>query len=135
MLPAGGSRRPVDHEAVDQNLHRLVIRGNEVFKFAVIKFRELLEQQMAKFDFGPDELGLVVPHQVNYRIIESALKKLDIPESRIFMNLERYGNTSSASVAIALDEARRSGRIPEGKYLSLIAFGAGLTWASALLRW
>ena len=77
----------------------------------------------------------VPPHQVNYRIIESALKKLDVPESKIYMNLEKYGNTSAASVGIALDEARRAGRIPEGSMLSLIAFGAGLTWASALLKW
>ena len=118
-----------------EKLHFLDIKGNEVFKFAVSAFRRLLEKQMRDFDFGPDELGLVVPHQVNYRIIESALKKLEVPEERIFMNLEKYGNTSGASVGIALDEAIREGRPQEGKYLSLIAFGAGLTWASALLRW
>jgi 3-oxoacyl-[acyl-carrier-protein] synthase-3 len=135
IIPAGGARRPVDQEAVEAGQHKLVIRGNEVFKFAVSKFRELLEEQMEHFGFGVDDLGLVVPHQVNYRIIESALKKLEVPEERIYMNLEKYGNTSAASVGIALDEAKRSGRIPAGKYLSLIAFGAGLTWASALLRW
>lgn len=135
IVPAGGSRRPVDALALEQLAHKLVIRGNEVFKFAVSKFRELMERQMREFGFGVDEIGLVVPHQVNYRIIESALKKLEVPESKIFVNLEKYGNTSAASVGIALDEARRSGRIIEGKYLSLIAFGAGLTWASALLRW
>jgi len=132
---AGGSRRPCDQAAVQEKLHFLDIKGNEVFKFAVSAFRRLLEKQMRDFDFGPDELGLVVPHQVNYRIIESALKKLEVPEERIFMNLEKYGNTSGASVGIALDEAIREGRPQEGKYLSLIAFGAGLTWASALLRW
>lgn len=132
---AGGSRRPCDHAAVQERMQYLEIKGNEVFKFAVSTFRSLLERQMRNFDFGPDDLGLVVPHQVNYRIIESALKKLDVPEEKIFMNLEKYGNTSGASVGIALDEAIREGRPKEGKYLSLIAFGAGLTWASALLRW
>lgn len=132
---AGGSRRPVDQEALDQRLHKLKMRGNETFKFAVSAFRSLVERQMEACDFGPDELGVVIPHQVNYRIIETALKKLEVPEERIFMNLEKYGNTSGASVGIALDEARREGRIPKGKYCSLIAFGAGLTWGSALLRW
>jgi 3-oxoacyl-[acyl-carrier-protein] synthase-3 len=132
---AGGSRRPTDIAAVQEKMNLLTIKGNDVFKFAVSTFRRLLEQQMHDFDFGPDGLGLVVPHQVNYRIIESALKKLDIPEEKIFMNLEKYGNTSGASVGIALDEAIRENRPQEGKYLSLIAFGAGLTWASALLRW
>lgn len=135
IVPAGGSRRPCDVPTVESAGHKLILRGNEVFKFAVTKFRELMENQMRTFGFTAGDIGLVVPHQVNYRIIESALKKLDVPEERIFMNLEKYGNTSAASVGIALDEARRSGRIPEGKYLSLIAFGAGLTWASALLRW
>lgn len=132
---AGGSRRPCDLAAVQEKMHFLSIKGNDVFKFAVSTFRRLLERQMREFDFGPEDIGLVVPHQVNYRIIESALKKLEIPEEKIFMNLEKYGNTSGASVGIALDEAIRENRPQEGKYLSLIAFGAGLTWASALLRW
>jgi len=132
---AGGSRRPCDHAAVQERMHFLELKGNEVFKFAVSTFRKLLERQMSDFGFGPDEIGLVVPHQVNYRIIESALKKLEIPEEKIFMNLEKYGNTSGASGGIALDEAIREGRPQEGKYLSLVAFGAGLTWSSALLRW
>ncbi|MAG56909.1 MAG: 3-oxoacyl-ACP synthase [Planctomycetes bacterium] len=132
---AGGSRRPVDQDALAERMNYLRIKGNEVFKFAVSTFRTLMEKQMRDHDFGPDDLGLVVPHQVNYRIIESALKKLEVPEEKIFINLEKYGNTSGASVGIALDEAIREGRVVEGKFLSLIAFGAGLTWSSALLRW
>lgn len=132
---AGGSRRPADSEAVAEKLHLLHLRGNEVFKFAVAKFRDLLKRQMDLADFPPEELSLVVPHQVNSRIIESALKKLDLGMDRVFMNLERYGNTSAASVPMALDEARRAGRMEEGRYISILAFGAGLTWASALLRW
>lgn len=131
----GAARRPLDQTVLDERMHYLRIKGNEVFKFAVSKFRELLQEQMESVGFGPDEIGLVVPHQVNLRIIDSALKKLNVPSDKIFMNLEKYGNTSAASVGIALDEAVREDRIPKGKYLSLIAFGAGLTWSSALLRW
>lgn len=132
---SGGSRRPTDQAALDEGLHYLRMRGNEVFKFAVHTFRSLLEDQLREHGISVEDIGLVIPHQVNYRIIESALKKLDVPEDRIFMNLERYGNTSAASVGIALDEAVQAGRTVKGKYLSLVAFGAGLTWASALLRW
>jgi 3-oxoacyl-[acyl-carrier-protein] synthase-3 len=132
---ASGSRRQMDQEALDQGLHLLRLRGNEVFKFAVQTFRSLLENQLREHEVQLEDLGLVIPHQVNFRIIESALKKLDIPDSRIFMNLEKYGNTSAASVGIALSEAFEQGRLEEGKLVSLVAFGAGLTWASALLRW
>jgi len=132
---AGGSRHPTDQISLDEGMHFLRIRGNEVFKFAVSKFRGLLERQMREYEFSLDDLGLVVPHQVNYRIIETALKKLEVPEDRIFMNLEKYGNTAGASVGIALDEAIKEGRMVEGKYVSLIAFGAGLAWASVLMRW
>lgn len=134
-IRAGGSRKPMTHELLDARENKLVIKGNETYKFAVEKFRELVERQMRQHALKVDDFGLVVPHQVNYRIIESALRKLDFPEERIFMNLEKYGNTSGASVGIALDEARRAGRLVEDKYVSLLAFGAGLTWGSVLLRW
>jgi len=134
-IPAGGSRRPLDMVALEERLNYLHIRGNETFKFAVGKFRELVERQMHALDFTVDDLGLVVPHQVNYRIIESALKKLDVDLDRIFMNLHKYGNTAAASVPVAFDEARREGRFTPGKYVSIVAFGAGLTWSSVLLRW
>jgi len=134
-IRAGGSRNPITHERIDARDHKLVIKGNETYKFAVEKFRELVERQMQQHALTAEDFGLVVPHQVNYRIIESALRKLDFPEERIFMNLEKYGNTSGASVGIALDEARRAGRLVEDKYVSLLAFGAGLTWGSVLLRW
>jgi 3-oxoacyl-[acyl-carrier-protein] synthase-3 len=132
---ASGSRRQMDQQALDEGMHLLRMRGNEVFKFAVQTFRTLLENQLREFEFEPKDLGLVIPHQVNFRIIESALKKLAIPDDRIFMNLEKYGNTSAASVGIAFSEAYQQGRLTEGKLVSLIAFGAGLTWSSALLRW
>ncbi len=134
-IRAGGSRKPASAATVDAREHKLRIKGNETYRFAVDKFRELVERQMREHSLTPDDFGLVIPHQVNYRIIESALRRIDIPEEKIFMNLEKYGNTSGASVGIALDEAHRAGRLVEGKYVSLLAFGAGLTWASVLLRW
>ena len=131
----GGSRKALDADALAAGEQYLIMKGNEVFKFAVSQFRGLLERQMEQFGFGPDDLGLVIPHQVNFRIIESALKKIDIDMGRVFMNLERYGNTSAASIPVALHEARQQGRLEEGRLISMIAFGAGLTWGSVLMRW
>lgn len=135
IVPAGGSRRPADLASVQERLHYLQIKGNEVFKFAVSTFRKLVADQLERHRIEANQIELVIPHQVNLRIIESALKKVDIPMERVFMNLHKYGNTSGASVGIALDEAVREGRMPEDGLVSMVAFGAGLTWASALLRW
>jgi 3-oxoacyl-[acyl-carrier-protein] synthase-3 len=95
----------------------------------------LIADSLESNGYGCDDLKLVVPHQVNSRIIESALKKLDIEMDRVYMNLEHYGNTSAASVPIAFDEVHRAGRLNEGDLISLVAFGAGLAWGSALVRW
>ncbi len=134
-LQAGGSAQRLTPEAMAAGQHFLRIRGREVYKFAVSRFVELVNEQRAAH---PDlELGLVIPHQVNLRIIESAREKLDIPMERIFCNIEKYGNTSAASIGIALDEAARSGALDaaRGKQVVFCAFGAGLTWASGSLRW
>ncbi len=135
VVPAVGSRKPASLEAVQNREHLLRMRGNEVFKFAVQKFRDLVAEQLARTGFKTSDLTLVIPHQVNLRIIDSALKKLEIEDSRIYINLDRYGNTSAGSVPLAFDEARRAGLFQSGALLSLVAFGAGLTWASALIRW
>jgi 3-oxoacyl-[acyl-carrier-protein] synthase III len=135
MVPAVGSRQPATVEGVRNRDHLLKMRGNEVFKFAVQKFRDLVREQLERTGYLPSDLALVIPHQVNIRIIDAALKKLDINDDRIYINLERYGNTSAGSVPLALDEARRLGRFKSGDLISLVAFGAGLTWASALVRW
>lgn len=135
VVPAVGSRSPASVEGVMRKDHLLVMKGAETFKFAVAKFRDLVAEQCARLKITPAELKLVIPHQVNLRIIESALKKLDIEMDRIFMNLDRYGNSSAASVPLAFDEARRQGRFGPGDLVSLVAFGAGLTWSSALIRW
>jgi 3-oxoacyl-[acyl-carrier-protein] synthase-3 len=135
IVPAVGSRQPATVEAVVARDHLLKMRGNEVFKFAVQKFRDLVREQLQRTGYEPADLALVIPHQVNLRIIDSALKKLEIEDERIYVNLDRYGNTSAGSIPLALDEARRLGRFKSGDLLSFVAFGAGLTWASALVRW
>lgn len=132
---AGGAEMPITPEALADDLHKLVIRGREVYKFAVGRMVELIRGQR---DAHPElELGAVVPHQVNMRIIESACQKLELPIERLFLNIEKYGNTSAGSVPIALDEARRSGFFDDksGKLLVMCAFGAGLTWGSVGVRW
>jgi 3-oxoacyl-[acyl-carrier-protein] synthase-3 len=134
-LRGGGSAERLTPEALAAGHQFLRIRGREVYKFAVSRFVELVEEQIRA---NPDlELGLVIPHQVNLRIIESAREKLGVPPEKIYCNIEKYGNTSAASIPIALDEAARGGALDgaQGKLVVFCAFGAGLTWASGALRW
>jgi len=132
---AGSAELPVTHDIIDEQKQKLVIHGREIYKFAVSKMVELVRGEMsANADL---ELGGVIPHQVNLRILESAREKLDLPESRVYVNIERYGNTSAASIPVALDEARRNGFFTDmsGKLVVMCAFGAGLTWGSLGFRW
>lgn len=132
---AGGSRTPVTAELIESMAHKLVIRGREVYKFATNKMVELVRLEMER---NPDlELGAVIPHQMNARIIEAARERLELPEQSIYVNIQRYGNTSAASIPLALDEARRTGffREMDGRLVVFCAFGAGLTWGSAGLAW
>jgi 3-oxoacyl-[acyl-carrier-protein] synthase-3 len=131
----GGSRFPMTAELVAAKANKLVIRGREVYKFATNKMVELVRQEMAN---NPDlELGAVIPHQMNQRIIEAARERLELPENRVYVNIMRFGNTSAASIPLALDEGRRNGFFKEldGKLVVFCAFGAGLTWGSVGLRW
>jgi len=134
-IPASGTTKPATHETVDKGEHFIHINGREVFKFAVSKFRELAKEALERNNLTADDIDLVVPHQVNTRIIDSALRKLDFPDDKIFVNLEQYGNTSAASIPLALDEAVQQGRITKGDTVLLVAFGAGLCWGSAVLEW
>ncbi|MCH2373125.1 MAG: ketoacyl-ACP synthase III [Planctomycetes bacterium] len=134
-IRGGGSASPASHETVESKEHLISMNGKEVFKFATKTMVELIETALERNSFKPQDLALIVPHQVNSRIIEAALKKLDLPADRLFLNLERYGNTSAASVPIALDEAVRAGRMNRGDLVLFVAFGAGLTWGYNLLRW
>ena len=111
------------------------IRGREVFKFAVETMRRLVADAMEQCNLKSEDVKLVVPHQVNFRILDSAVKKLDIPLERVYINIDRYGNTSAASVPIALDEARKEGLVGSGDHVILVSFGGGLTWASMVIRW
>ncbi len=133
-LPAGGARTPVSQETLDSRMHYLKMRGRDVYKFAVEKMQWLLGDCMEHCGLTIDDIDLVIPHQVNVRIIKSATDKHNFPIEKVYMNIDRYGNTSGASIPLAMDEARRLGRIGPGSLVMLIAFGAGLTWAGAVVR-
>ncbi|HEX8520831.1 MAG TPA: beta-ketoacyl-ACP synthase III [Tepidisphaeraceae bacterium] len=129
-----GSRFPICEEMIAKDEHFMQIRGREVYKFAVTKFEELIEEAMRACELTADQVKLIVPHQVNMRIIDSALEKLGMPKEKAYVNIDRYGNTSAASIPIALDEAWRGGKIKRGDVLIFVAFGGGLTWANAVVR-
>jgi 3-oxoacyl-[acyl-carrier-protein] synthase-3 len=129
-----GSRFPIEDALVDAGDHYLKIKGREVYKFAVTRFEELIEDAMRKCELTPETVSLIVPHQVNQRIIDSAMQKLKLAPEKAFVNIDKYGNTSAASIPIALDEAWRAGRIKTGDVVLFVAFGAGLTWANAVVR-
>jgi 3-oxoacyl-[acyl-carrier-protein] synthase-3 len=134
-IPAGGSAMPASHETVEQRLHYIRMNGREVFRFATQVMPQATEQVVQKAGLSMDDIALIIPHQANERIIESAAKRLKLPMERFVVNVERYGNTSAASVPIALCEAIADGRIQPGQNLVMVGFGAGLTWAAAALRW
>ena len=134
ILPAGGSRRPPSHETIDRRLHYMQIRGREVFRFAVEKMEELIDECLKACGLTAPQVRLVIPHQVNKRIIDAATGRMGFPPEKVFMNIDKYGNTGGASVAIAHDEARRQGILGAGDVAILIAFGGGLTWAGAVIR-
>jgi 3-oxoacyl-[acyl-carrier-protein] synthase-3 len=134
IQPAGGSRLPASAMTVSENLHTLRMNGREVYKFAVQKFYAVVEETLAAANVSPEEIDMIVPHQSNLRIIRSVQEKLNLPDEKIVVNIDRYGNTSSASIGLALDEARRDGRIKQGHLVLMLGFGAGLTWGSLLFR-
>ena len=134
-LPAGGSRLPASRETVENKLHYIQMNGREVFKFAVRVMSEVTEEVLSAGGLGKNDLDFFIPHQANIRIINAAARRLELPPEKILVNVDRYGNTSTASIPLALEEALRGGRIKEGDNIVLAGFGAGLTWAAALLRW
>jgi len=131
--PGGGSRHPASESTVAQRLHYMKMGGTKVFRFAVRVFAELVHNVVEKY--GRDQIGVIVPHQVNQRIIEAAMEQVGLPMDYVFSNIDRYGNTSAASVAIALREAYDAGRLQKGKLVVMPAFGAGMAWGHLLLRW
>ncbi len=135
MREAGGTKLPLTAQLIDEHRNCFVMQGREVFKHAVRGMCDSAEQAIANAGLTKDDIHMVVPHQANVRIIESIAKRLDLPMERVFVNIERYGNTSAASVPIALFEAAEQGKISPGDYLLLTAFGGGLSWASLVVRW
>lgn len=134
-LPAGGSRAPANRDTVDSRLHFLKMSGNDVFRFAVKAMPDAVEQGLKRAGLTVDDMDILVPHQANQRIIEAAMRQFGLSCDKVIQNIERYGNTSVASIPLALDEARRDGRFHDGHILVMAAFGAGLTWGSVVLRW
>jgi 3-oxoacyl-[acyl-carrier-protein] synthase-3 len=133
--PAGGSALPASADTLANRQHFLKMNGKEIFKSAVRVMGQASTDIIEQQGYTSDDLSLVIPHQANMRIIDSLAKRLKIPMDKFHNNLDRYGNTSAASVPIALDEAFRAGRIQSGDLILLVAFGAGLTWASSLIKW
>ena len=134
-IPAGGTRLPTSAETVQDRLHFVKMNGNEVFRFAVNAITRATMQALAEAKLRPDDIDLFIPHQANTRIIQAAGKALGLPAAKVFVNVERYGNTSSASIPIALCEAVEQGRVAPGDRLVLVGFGAGLAWAAAVVQW
>lgn len=134
-LPAGGSRKPASQETINNKEHYIHMDGNEVFKFAIKIMGEAALKSIERAGLKPEDIDLLVPHQANNRIILSAAKKLKMPMEKVLVNVERYGNTSAASIPIVMNEALKDGRIKKGTVLTLVGFGAGLTWAACTMRW
>ncbi len=134
-MPGGGSASPATVESIERSLHTIQMQGNQVFKHAVRVMCQSASDVLERSGLTTDDVDLVVPHQANNRIIEALSQRLNIGLDRFKVNLDRYGNTSAASIPIALDEAYRNGRIKSGDNILMVAFGGGLTWAGALIRW
>lgn len=134
-IPAGGSRKPASAETIKNKEHYIHMAGNEVFKFAVRAMGDSAIRGLEKAGYAKEDVDFLVPHQANIRIIESATKRLGLPADKVVINLNRYGNMSSASIPAALEECVNSGKIRQGDLIVLVGFGTGLTWGSCVLRW
>jgi len=133
-VPAGGSRTPIAEEVLKTRDQYIKMKGNDVFKVAVKSMESATINAIKEAGLAPEDIDLFVPHQANQRILEAVRKRLNFPEEKVFVNLDRYGNTSGASVPLALDEAIRQGRVKEGNLVLFAAFGAGFTWGASVVR-
>jgi 3-oxoacyl-[acyl-carrier-protein] synthase III len=134
-MPGGGSRHPATVETVQQRMHYAKMKGNEVFKVAVRMFAECADKILTRNGFTAGDVSLFIPHQANLRIIEAACKRVNLPMDRVFVNVDRYGNTGAASVYVALEEAVAAGRVRRGDLVLMAAFGGGFAWGAVLMRW
>jgi len=133
-MPGMGTKHPPSYESVDQRLHYIKMEGKEVFKYAVMAMGEAASRILEETGLKGEEVDLLIPHQANLRIIDATARRIKIPADRVFVNLHNYGNTSAASIPIALDEAKKSGRLKQGQVAVLVAFGAGFTWGAVAIR-
>ena len=134
-IPTGGSKEPITEETLREGRQFVKMNGSEVFKFATRVMGTAMEEALAHAGMTTQDMDLFIPHQANLRIIESASRRLDLPPEKVFVNIQKYGNTSAAAVPIALCEAIDQGRVYPGAHLGMVAFGAGLTWAAAVVKW
>ncbi len=133
--PGGGASEPISQKVVDQRSHFMVMAGREVFKSAVRAMAQACDEAINRAGLKPEDIDLLVPHQANVRIIEATAKHMGTSMDKVMVNIDRYGNTSAASIPLALDQARHEGRLQQGMTTLLVSFGAGFTWASAVVRW
>ncbi|MDB4652742.1 ketoacyl-ACP synthase III [Akkermansiaceae bacterium] len=134
-IPGGGSACPITINNAGEGLATLAMLGKEVFKHAVTRMKNSANLVIERAGLQPDDIAVVIPHQANLRIIDAIASRLAVPNDRVFVNLHKYGNTSAAAIAIALDEAHREGQMKRGDKIVMVAFGAGLTWAAAAIEW
>ncbi|WP_342440033.1 beta-ketoacyl-ACP synthase III [Paenibacillus sp. FSL L8-0436] len=134
-MEAGGSRMPASQQTIDDKKHFIYMNGREVFKFAVRVMGTATERVLTKAGLAKEDIDLFVPHQANIRIIQSAMQRLDLPEEKCVINVDRYANTSAASIPLALVEAAEEGRMKEGDTVLMVGFGGGLTWGASVLKW
>jgi 3-oxoacyl-[acyl-carrier-protein] synthase-3 len=134
-VPAGGALHPASHDTIRKRMHFIKMKGNETFKAAVRALEDVVQESLEHNKVKPEEIDFLVPHQANLRIIQAMAQRLNMPMEKVVLTVHKYGNTSAASIPMALDEAVRDGRIKENQLLLFEAFGGGLTWASALVRW
>ncbi|HEX7593388.1 MAG TPA: beta-ketoacyl-ACP synthase III [Anaerolineae bacterium] len=135
MVPGGGSKHPAGPDTVLSKMHTIKMHGREVYRFATRVMASAARQVVEQAGWALDQIDLFIPHQANVRIIDSAAKALKLPPEKVFVNLERYGNTSAASIPIALCEAIEAGKVKAGDHLVMVGFGAGLTWAACAIQW
>ena len=134
-IPGGGTVDPISEKVVRDRSHYMKMAGREVFKHAVLTMAEACDVAIQRAGIRPEEIDLLVPHQANIRIIDATAKHAGIPQDKVLITVDRYGNTSAASIPMALGEAEASGRLKRGMVVLLVAFGAGFTWGAAVIRW
>lgn len=135
MLPAGGSKLPTSHETIESRLHYIRLKGKELFKVAINNMVDVITKTVAENNMKIEDIDLIIPHQSNIRIIEAAMERLKLPRKKAYINIDRIGNTSSASIPIAIDEIDKGGMLNPGDLVLLVAFGGGLTWSSSIIKW